>query len=273
VFDGQAGLHQNGYRDLDPAVGRYVESDPIGMLAGVDTYAYVEGNPLNYVDSNGLDKLPPSQVLMLILQNNKSALSTELILCLIYKESTFDPSQKNPHPGNTAWGFMGVTQLATNDLGLNHDDMLDPASNIAAGTQYLNRRITWKKPFGAGFQQPGPAGYISPETKAYLCKLLKQSHGQFQDAWKQADAQRKSDLPASWANPVWQEAENWLYSAGWPPGEMPNGQFNWQTYDVSIALHQLLKYPLPSGHSAPSMGAWLAALEARSHRYQHHRMY
>jgi RHS repeat-associated protein len=31
VFDGQAGLQQNGNRDFDPAVGRYVESDPIGL--------------------------------------------------------------------------------------------------------------------------------------------------------------------------------------------------------------------------------------------------
>jgi RHS repeat-associated protein len=34
VFDGQAGLHQNGFRDYDPATGGYVESDPIGLAAG-----------------------------------------------------------------------------------------------------------------------------------------------------------------------------------------------------------------------------------------------
>jgi RHS repeat-associated protein len=32
VFDGQAGLHQNFFRDYDPAVGRYVETDPAGQL-------------------------------------------------------------------------------------------------------------------------------------------------------------------------------------------------------------------------------------------------
>jgi RHS repeat-associated protein len=46
VFDGQAGLHQNGFRDYDPAVGRYVESDPFGLGGGVNTYVYVAGAPL-----------------------------------------------------------------------------------------------------------------------------------------------------------------------------------------------------------------------------------
>jgi RHS repeat-associated protein len=31
-FDGQVGLHSNGYRDFDPATGRYVESDPMGLF-------------------------------------------------------------------------------------------------------------------------------------------------------------------------------------------------------------------------------------------------
>ena len=54
IFDGRAGLHQNGFRDYDPAVGRYVESDLIGLQGGIDTYAYVGANPLTYVDPWGL---------------------------------------------------------------------------------------------------------------------------------------------------------------------------------------------------------------------------
>jgi len=54
VFDGQAGLHQNYFRDFDPATGRYIQSDPEGLYAGVNTYGYVGGNPLSNIDPLGL---------------------------------------------------------------------------------------------------------------------------------------------------------------------------------------------------------------------------
>ena len=50
-FDVETGLTYNGERDYDPATGRYVESDPIGVVAGVNTYAYVHGNPVSNTDA------------------------------------------------------------------------------------------------------------------------------------------------------------------------------------------------------------------------------
>ncbi len=54
IFDGQAGLHYNYRRDLDPVTGRYVESDPIGLRGGANTYAYVGDAPLTWSDPYGL---------------------------------------------------------------------------------------------------------------------------------------------------------------------------------------------------------------------------
>jgi RHS repeat-associated protein len=53
-FDKETNLHYNSFRDYDPVLGRYVESDPLGLEAGLDTYGYVHGSPLRYFDIDGL---------------------------------------------------------------------------------------------------------------------------------------------------------------------------------------------------------------------------
>ena len=52
--DDATGLHYNYFRDYDPSIGRYIQSDPIGLNGGVNTYGYVGGNPLTYYDPFGL---------------------------------------------------------------------------------------------------------------------------------------------------------------------------------------------------------------------------
>jgi RHS repeat-associated protein len=56
-YDAETGLHYNYFRDYDPSLGRYGESDPIGLLGGVGTYIYVDADPLRKSDPRGL--IPP----------------------------------------------------------------------------------------------------------------------------------------------------------------------------------------------------------------------
>jgi len=52
--DAESGLHYNYHRTYDPSMGRYIQSDPIGLMGGVNTFAYASGSPLIMMDLLGL---------------------------------------------------------------------------------------------------------------------------------------------------------------------------------------------------------------------------
>jgi RHS repeat-associated protein len=53
-YDQETGLHYNYFRYYDPGTGRYTTSDPIGLEGGLNSYGFVNGNPLRWVDQYGL---------------------------------------------------------------------------------------------------------------------------------------------------------------------------------------------------------------------------
>ncbi|MFD9124449.1 RHS repeat domain-containing protein [Kitasatospora sp. NPDC059571] len=55
--DDESGLAHNYFRYYDPATGRYLSSDPLGLGAGPNPHAYVP-NPLAWIDPLGLKKQP-----------------------------------------------------------------------------------------------------------------------------------------------------------------------------------------------------------------------
>jgi RHS repeat-associated protein len=57
-YDGETLKDYNYFRTYDFSTGRYLESDPIGLNGGLNTYRYTLNNPLALVDPSGLQFVP-----------------------------------------------------------------------------------------------------------------------------------------------------------------------------------------------------------------------
>ena len=75
-YDAETGLFHNNARDYDPSTGRYIQSDPVGLVGGVNTYTYVDGNPLNYIDQFGLVKSDDMAIAQAIARGDVGELKT-----------------------------------------------------------------------------------------------------------------------------------------------------------------------------------------------------
>jgi RHS repeat-associated protein len=59
LFDKESNNYYNARRDYDPQLGRYIESDPIGLAGGSNTYSYVLNSPITNIDPEGLQVVVP----------------------------------------------------------------------------------------------------------------------------------------------------------------------------------------------------------------------
>ncbi len=104
-------MNQNGMRDYDPALSRYIEADPIGLRGGINVYGYVGGNPINRIDPWGLD--------------------------WVYHQSTGQTTHDtNGSSTNAGTGYSG------NGEGLNNPDMQNVPNTgpIPRGTYTINQQ-------------------------------------------------------------------------------------------------------------------------------------
>jgi soluble lytic murein transglycosylase-like protein len=115
----------------------------------------------------------------LVNANNNSQLSTELVIAVCWKESSFNPSVTAT--GSTATGLLMLTKGAVADVNSNtppgthfeHSEMKNATKNVQCGTWYLNilmRRLGNDKK--KALEQYGTgAGYADDLLRCETCML------------------------------------------------------------------------------------------------------
>lgn len=112
-YDAETGLNYNYFRDYEPGTGRYVESDPIGLMGGVNTYAYVGARPLTRFDPTGLfappappimpPPAPPTGLWPMLAPMCRAVVANPIVAGIIgvaLPSSTSGCDQPYPPPGN-----------------------------------------------------------------------------------------------------------------------------------------------------------------------------
>ncbi|MBD3647487.1 MAG: RHS domain-containing protein, partial [Pseudomonadales bacterium] len=188
--DVESGFSYNYFRDYDPSLGRYIQSDPIGLTSGLNSYVYVGARPLLSMDPLGLwsvtVELYGGVGGAVTLSYDESVGTYELtgrVGVGIAVGASFEPEGKpSPHAKSCGYGLIGRTNLtASAGLGLGLITFGGQASYVT----------------GNGFEQPTGGEYlylgsplgVSNDTSLGLRGGISWSaeigsYGQIGDLWK-----------------------------------------------------------------------------------------
>jgi len=108
-------LSHNWHRTYDPTLGRYLQSDPIGLAGGLNRYAYVGGNPVIMIDYNGL-----AGTLTIFAKDGNGRIGHA---GLSFQPDTTSPTEENPCGCETFafWPAIPLLQDHRNGLNVNFD--------------------------------------------------------------------------------------------------------------------------------------------------------
>lgn len=124
------------------------------------------------------DRLSYADIRKLAHDNNRSKQDESVILAIAWAESSFNPKAINSR--THARGLMGVERRALEDVQAHdptfpaHPDMFDPATNIRAGSAYLQILVHRWGSLSAGLQHYGPRA-IYPDKILAAAKAIREN--------------------------------------------------------------------------------------------------
>jgi len=103
-FDTESGFFHNGFRTYHPKWGRYIQSDPLGLEAGWNTYVYVNNNSLLLIDPDGLNPVVNFwRMYFMFEQPLQHQYSGQTYLCTVgpncSKQRAEESLRRNAYPG------------------------------------------------------------------------------------------------------------------------------------------------------------------------------
>jgi len=79
-YDVETLHHYNYFRNYDATIGRYVESDPIGLVGGLNTYGYVGSMPIAFADPTGEIFVVPVLLASILSGGSAAATTTSVVV-------------------------------------------------------------------------------------------------------------------------------------------------------------------------------------------------
>lgn len=150
--DTESGLVQNWHRDYLPGIGRYIQVDPIGLAGGPNPYTYVGGDPMQFVDPNGLEGVG------------------EWTFAPGAQRQAYLASQKQTVVLNVSIGAGGFGQWGLNTVAIDSGIAFDTAGTLCI---YANTCAG----LGLGNPLQGELGIVGGAGSGELCTSVQDSRG------------------------------------------------------------------------------------------------